>query len=82
VTEIAIIRTLVTLPAIYALVVYQMDVKTIFLDGNLEEEIYISQPEGCVVPRQESKECKLWKSLYSLKQGPKQWYEKFDSIAV
>ena len=56
-----------------------MDVKTAFLNGDLEEEIYMSQPEGCEVPGQENKVCKLRKSLYGLKQAPKQWYEKFAS---
>jgi hypothetical protein len=49
-----------------------MDVKTAFLNGDLEEEIYMAQPEGCVAPGQEKKVCKLLKSLYGLKQAPKQ----------
>mgnify|MGYP003791847765 CR=1 FL=1 len=49
-TKIATIRTLVALATIHGLVVHQMDVKTVFLNGDLEEEIYMSQPEGCVVP--------------------------------
>ena len=77
-TKIATIRTLVTLATIHGLVVHQMDVKTVFLNGDLEEEIYMSQPEGCIVFGQESKVCKLRKSLYGLKQAPKQRYEKFD----
>jgi len=52
-----------------------MDVKTAFLNDDLEEEIYMTQPEGCVVPGQESKICKLLKSLYGLKEAPKQWHE-------
>ena len=49
-----------------------MDVKIAFLNGDLEEEIYMDQSEGFVEPRQESKVCKLTKSLYGLKQVPKQ----------
>jgi len=49
-----------------------MDVKTSFLNGELEEEIYMTQPEGCVVQGQKEKVCKLLKSLYGLKQAPKQ----------
>jgi hypothetical protein len=55
-----------------------MDVKTSFLNGELDEEIYMDQPDGFIVPRQERKVCKLLKSLYGLKQAPKQWHEKFD----
>jgi len=59
-----------------------MDVKTAFLNGDLEEEIYMTQPEGCEVPGQVNKVCKLKKSFYGLKQAPKQWYGKFDSSLV
>ena len=52
--------------------VHQMDVKTTFLNGDLEEEIYMEQPEGFIVPKQKKKVCKLVKSLYGLKQAPKQ----------
>ena len=59
-----------------------MDVKTIFLNGDLKEEIYMDQPEGFVELGQESKVCKLTKSLYGLKQALKQWHEKFDSCMI
>jgi hypothetical protein len=45
-----------------------MDVKTTFLNGELEEEIYMDQPNGCVTNGQENKVCKLLKSLYGLKK--------------
>jgi len=48
-----------------------MDVKIAFLNGDLEEEIYIDQPEGFITKGQENKDCKLMK-LYGLKQAPKQ----------
>jgi hypothetical protein len=55
-----------------------MDVKTTFLNGELEEEIYMDQLDRFVANSQEGMVCKLLKSLYSLKQAPKQWHEKFD----
>jgi hypothetical protein len=55
-----------------------MDVKTTFLNGELEEEIYMDQPDGFIPQGQEGKVCRLLKSLYGLKQAPKQWHEKFD----
>ena len=59
-----------------------MDVKTTFLNGDLDEEIYMLQPEGCITPGKEHKVCKLNKSLFSLKQAPKQWNEKFDNALL
>jgi len=56
--------------------------KTTFLNGDLNEQIYMKQPEGCVVFGQEHKVFKLRKSLYHLKQTPKQWYEKFNSTLI
>ena len=58
------IRLLITLAAIHSLVIYQMDVKTAFLNGDLDEEVYMKQPEGFVVPGQEQKIYKLLKSLF------------------
>jgi len=57
-----------------------MDVKTAFLNGDLEEEIYIDQPGGFIAKGQENKVCKLVKSLYGLKQSPKQWHQKFNKV--
>ena len=59
-----------------------MDVKIAFLNGELDEEIYMEQPEGFSVPRKEKKVCKLVKSLYGLKQAPKQWHEKLDKVMM
>ena len=53
-----------------------MDVKTAFLNGDLNEKVYMEQPEGFVLLGNENKVCKLVKSLYGLKQAPKQWHKK------
>ena len=55
-----------------------MDVKAAFLNGELDEEIYMDQPDDFVVNGQEGNVSKLLKSLYGLKQAPKQWHEKFE----
>jgi hypothetical protein len=72
------IRVLLSLAASFGLTIHQMDVKTAFLNGELEEEIYMDQPNKFIANGQEGKVCKLLKSLYGLKQAPKQWHEKFD----
>jgi hypothetical protein len=82
VARITSIRVLIALASIYKLVVHQMDVKTAFLNGDLDEEVYMDQPEGFVLPGNEKKVCKLVKSLYGLKQAPKQWHEKFDTVIL
>ena len=82
VSRITSIRLLIAITAIYDLKIYQIDVKTVFLNGDLDEEIYMDQLEGFVESGQESKVCKLTKSLYSLKQAPKQWHENFDSCMI
>ena len=82
VARISTIRLLIALASIHNLEIHQMDVKTAFLNGDLEEEIYMKQPEGFVVPGSESKVCKLKKSLYGLKQAPKDWHQKFDDVVL
>ncbi|KAL0447562.1 UNVERIFIED_CONTAM: Retrovirus-related Pol polyprotein from transposon TNT 1-94 [Sesamum latifolium] len=57
----------------------QMDVKTMFLHGDLEEQIYMEQPDGFTQPGHEHLVCKLKKSLYGLKQSPRQCYKRLDS---
>ena len=67
VTRISFIRMLIAIAAIHNLEIHRMDVKTAFLNGDLDEEIYMEQPEGFMVPGQEKKVCRLVKSLYGLK---------------
>ena len=82
VTRITSIRLLIAIATIFYLKIHQMDVKIVFLNWDLEEEIHMDQTEGFVELGQESKVCKLTKSLYDLKQAPKQWHEKFDSCMI
>lgn len=58
----------------------QLDVKTTFLHGDLEKEIYMEQPQGFKVKGKENLVCRLKKSLYGLKQAPRQWYIRFDNL--
>ncbi|GJS37355.1 zinc finger, CCHC-type containing protein [Tanacetum coccineum] len=53
-----------------------------FLNGELEEEVYMNQPLGFILPGNENKVCKLVKSLYGLKHAPKQWHQKFDEVVL
>ena len=82
VTRINSIRMVLAIAGLKDLEVHQMDVKTTFLNGYLNEEIYMEQPEGFSAPGQEMKVCRLVKSLYGLKQAPKQWHEKFDNVML
>ena len=70
VTKITSIRLLFALASIYKFHVHQMDVKTTFLNSDLNEEIYMEQPEGFLLLGNEKKVCKLVKSLYGLKLLP------------
>jgi hypothetical protein len=62
--------------------VYQMDVKSAFLNGELEEEVYIEQPEGFLLSDKEDYVCRLKKALYGLKQAPRAWYARLDRIST
>lgn len=59
-----------------------MDVKTAFLNGELDEEIYMDQPAGFVADGQERKVCKLKRSIYGLKQSSRQWYLRFHQAVL
>jgi hypothetical protein len=58
--------------------VYQMDIKSTFLSGELEEEVYIEQQEGFQLSENANYVCKLKKALYGLKQAPRAWYSRLD----
>ncbi|MCE8502524.1 DDE-type integrase/transposase/recombinase, partial [Latilactobacillus sakei] len=72
------VRILLAIAAYYDYEIWQMDVKTAFLNGFLEEEIYMSQPEGFIENNQEHLVCKLKRSIYGLKQASRSWNIRFD----
>ena len=74
------LRIVLVLVARYDLDLHQMNVKIAFLNGDLEEEVYMNKPEWFVSTGEENLVCKLKKSIYGLKQGSRQWYLKFNDI--
>ena len=71
VVKLTSIRILLSIVASEILHLEQIDVKTTFLHGDLDKEIYMQQPEGFVVPGKEHMVCKLTRTLYGLKQAPR-----------
>jgi hypothetical protein len=59
-----------------------MEVKTTFLNGEIEEEVYIEQPDGFVIHEHKSHVCRMKKALYGLKQAPRALYEKIDEYLM
>ncbi|RVW90388.1 Retrovirus-related Pol polyprotein from transposon TNT 1-94 [Vitis vinifera] len=82
VVKMSSIQVVLGLAAGINLEIEQLDVKTAFLHGDLEKEIYMEQLEGFTIKCKEHLVCRLKKSLYGLKQAPRQWYKKFDSFIV
>ena len=72
--KMTFIHTNLSIMAIEGFHLMQLDVKTSFLNGDLDEEIYMTQPQGFEVKGKENLVCRLKKSLYGLKQAPQQWY--------
>jgi hypothetical protein len=68
--------------ATFDLEIEKMDVKKMFLHGDLEEEIYMKQHEIFVVKKIKEVVCKLKRSLYGLKQSPRMWYQNFDTYIL
>ena len=73
------IRTILALSAQMGWHIHQMDVKTVFLNGIIEEEVYNEQPEGFEIFSNKSHVCRLKRALYGLKQAPRAWYTRIDS---
>ncbi|GJW94056.1 retrovirus-related pol polyprotein from transposon TNT 1-94 [Tanacetum coccineum] len=82
VARIEAIRIFVANVAHKNMMIYQMDVKTAFLNGELKKEVYVSQPEGFVDQDNPSHVYKLKKALYGLKQAPRAWYDMLSSFLI
>ena len=82
VVKLSLIRVVLRIAVSLNLESEQLDVNTIFLYGDLEEEFYIKQHEGFVIKGKENLLCRLKKSLYGLKEAPRPWYKKFDSFML
>lgn len=82
VARICDVRLLLSISNKFGLKLYQMDVKTAFLNGTLEQPVYMRIPEGypCKTADREVKVCKLIKALYGLKVSPKRWYVEFTAF--
>ena len=80
VVKLNAIRSVLSIVTVEELHLEQLDVNTAFLYGDLKEEIYMQQLKGFLVKGKEKLICRLTKSLYSLKQTPRQWYKKFDGF--
>ena len=73
------IRALISIAAEMGWEIHQMDVKTTFLNGIIQEEIYVEHPQGFEIHERDSHVCRLKKALYGLKQDPRAWYSRIDS---
>nr|GEV50775.1 hypothetical protein [Tanacetum cinerariifolium] len=82
VARLEAIRIFLAYVAHKKIVVYQMDVKTAFLNGNLREEVYVSQPDGFVDQDNPNHVYKLTKALYGLEQAPREWYDMLLSFLI
>nr|GFB30160.1 hypothetical protein [Tanacetum cinerariifolium] len=82
VARLETIRIFLAYAAHKIMVVYQMDVKTTFLNGNLTEKVYVSQPDGFVDQDNPNHVYKLKKALYGLKQAPRAWYDMLSSFLI
>jgi hypothetical protein len=74
------VRILLAITSYFDYEIWQIDVETSFLNGNLTQDVYMTQPEGFVNPKHAGKICKLQKSIYGLKQASRSWNLRFDEV--
>ncbi|GKB76954.1 retrovirus-related pol polyprotein from transposon TNT 1-94 [Tanacetum coccineum] len=82
VARLEAVRIFIAFAAHMNMIVYQMDVKTAFMNGIIREEVYVSQPDGFVHGENPNHVYKLKKALYELKQAPRAWYDLFSSFLL
>jgi hypothetical protein len=82
VEKITSIRVLMSLAATFDLEIEHMDVKTTFLHGDMEEEVYMKQLEGFVVKGKQELVCKIKRYLYGLNKSPRMWYQNLDTYIL
>ncbi|GJS52012.1 putative ribonuclease H-like domain-containing protein [Tanacetum coccineum] len=82
VARLEAVRMFIAYAAHKNITIFQMDVKTAFLNGPLKEEVYVSQPEGFIDPEFPDHVYRLKKALYGLKQAPRAWYDKLSSFLI
>ncbi|GJV98336.1 retrotransposon protein, putative, ty1-copia subclass [Tanacetum coccineum] len=78
IADIKAIRILIAIAVFYDYEIWQMDVKTTFLNGHLNKDVYMVQPEGFVNPKHPRRVCKLQISIYRLKKASRSWNKRFD----
>ncbi|GJW98193.1 retrovirus-related pol polyprotein from transposon TNT 1-94 [Tanacetum coccineum] len=82
VARLEAVRIFITYAAHKSFPIYQMDVKTTFLNGQLKEEVYVEQLDGFLDPDHPEKVYRLRKALYGLKQAPRAWYDKLSNFLM
>nr|GEW84187.1 retrovirus-related Pol polyprotein from transposon TNT 1-94 [Tanacetum cinerariifolium] len=82
VARLEAVRLFVVYAAHKSFPIYQMDVKTIFLNSPLKEEVYVNQPDRFVDPHHPDKVCHFKKALYGIKQAPRAWYDELSNFLV
>ena len=74
------VRTLMVIASVHQWSISQLDIKNVFLNSELCEEVYMQPPPGYSIP--DGMVCRVYHSLYGLKQAPRAWFEYFSSVVI